>query len=54
MSSNLPRQCKGRKITCAICGMEGFERDGNFTKQRGLNVCKWDFDKVLDRDRPKN
>ena len=50
----LPRQCKGKKITCAICGIEGFERDNGFTKQRGMWVCKWDFDKLLDQDRNKN
>lgn len=49
----LPRQCKGRKIFCAICGLEGFERGREFTKQRGMWVCRQDFDKVLDKDRKK-
>ena len=49
----LPKICKGRKLYDAIDGSEIYERDSTTTKQRGQWIHKKNYDRVLDKDRPK-
>ena len=51
-AGRLPIWAKGRKIYDDIDGSEHFERDRDMTKQRGLNIHKSNYDKILDTNRP--
>jgi hypothetical protein len=48
---SLPPWYRGRRIKCDICGAEYSERDGNLRKQRGIWVCRLDYDTLTEEQR---
>ena len=50
----LPRQARGRKIFCDICGTEGFERDSFFSKQEGKLKCKFCVETLTEKQRQQS
>ena len=49
----LPSVAKGELRECVRCGFWFPERDSRIMKQEGKIVCKWDYDKLTDKQRQK-
>ncbi len=47
----IPVSHKGKLIKCDICGFWYGEREGKLLKQRGMWVCREDYDTLTDKQR---